>query len=97
MWVAWLVLFILKKTNKLRSEWQAQLILLTAVAALCTICFTLIDDVISPLFVGMDLTAALSYFYTSLVAMLPQTICTIVTVSTLFYPITSVLFKIKRQ
>jgi hypothetical protein len=68
------------------------------VAALCTICFTLLDDVITPLFTtGMDIDTVFTYFTTSLLAMLPQTACTIVTVSTLFYPLTALLYKVIRS
>lgn len=68
-----------------------KLVFLTAIAAVCTICFTLIDDVISPLFVGMSKTGALAYFYASFTAMLPQVVCTVVTVTTLFYPLCAVM------
>ncbi len=67
--------------------------LFTAVAAVCTVCFTLLDDIISPLIVGMDGLTALTYFYGSFLAMLPQTICTVATVATLYFPLTFALTK----
>lgn len=80
------VLYRIKGTEKL-----LKLIALTATAAVCTVMFTLLDDLITPLFYGYSRETALAYFYTSVTAMLPQTICTIVTVSTLFMPLTAVL------
>lgn len=63
---------------------------MTAVAAFCTVCFSLLDDVITPLFYGYAADAALAYFYTSFLAMIPQTLCTIVTVSLFFEPLTKI-------
>ena len=63
---------------------------------MCTICFTLLDDVISPLMLGMTFEGALVYFYASFTAMLPQTLCSIVTVGLMFYPLTAVFGRIKR-
>ena len=58
----------------------------------CTICFTLLDDVITPLFMGWGVFSATSatYFYASFLAMAPQTVCAIVTVSTLFLPLVTI-------
>lgn len=64
-----------------------------SVAAVCTVCFTLLDDVITPLVAGSTKLTALSYFYASFTAMLPQTVCTIVTVLTLYLPVCAVLKK----
>ena len=58
----------------------------TALAAFCTVCFTLLDDIITPLFMGYSMDAALAYFYTGFLAMLPQTICVIISVFLLFIP-----------
>ncbi len=57
---------------------------LIGVAVLLTIFFTLLDDVITPLFYGFSKDAALSYAYASLTACIPQTICVAVTVFLLF-------------
>lgn len=69
----------------------------TSVACVCTICFTLLDDVISPLMLGMTEKTALAYFYASFMAMLPQTICTLVTLSTLSAPVTYIMRRCLRQ
>ena len=67
---------------------------MTALAALCTVAFTLIDDVVSPLILGLTQRGALAYFYASFTAMLPQTACTVVSVGLLFYPLTAILKKL---
>ena len=85
-------LFIMNKLGRNTAK-LLKLIMITSIAAVCTICFTLLDDIITPLFWGYSQTTALAYFYTSFTAMLPQTVCTIVTVSSLFMPLTSVLKK----
>ena len=60
---------------------------LAALAALCTVCFTLLDDVLTPLFYGYSFDAAVAYFYAGFFAMLPQTICTVLSVLLRFYPL----------
>lgn len=57
---------------------------LAALAAFFTVCFTLLDDVIAPLFYGMSAQVAFAYFGASFLAMLPQTICAAVSVLILF-------------
>lgn len=91
--VAFNVFYALVKRKVLKSGKPLKIFLFTAVAAVCTICFTLLDDVISPLIVGMDRLTALTYFYGSFLAMLPQTVCTVATVSTLYFPLTFALTK----
>ncbi len=91
--VAFNVFCALVKSKVLKSGRPLKIFLFTAVAAVCTVCFTLLDDVISPLIVGMDSLTALTYFYGSFLAMLPQVICTVATVSTLYFPLTFALTK----
>ena len=91
--IAFNVFYALVRGKVLKSGKPLRIFLYTAVAALCTICFTLLDDVISPLIVGMDKLTALTYFYASFTAMLPQVICTVATVSTLYLPLTFALTK----
>lgn len=88
-----LVYIILVFCNKKSKELAS----ITALAAFCTALFTLLDDVISPLILGYGMEATLAYFYTSFLAMLPQTICASVSVFLLFKPFNLVLLKIKRQ
>ena len=91
--VAFNILYALVRRKVLSSGKPLKIFLFTAVAAVCTVCFTLLDDIISPLIVGMDRLTALTYFYGSFLAMLPQTICTVATVSTLYFPLTFALTK----
>ncbi len=88
--------FALKRTEKIKSGRTLKTVTFTAVAAVCTICFSLLDDVIEPIAFGMTQEAALVYFYGSFLAMLPQTVCTIATVSTLYAPVTAVFRKCAR-
>lgn len=64
----------------------------TALAALCTVCFTLLDDLITPLFLGYSFDGAIAYFYTGFFAMIPQTICAVVSVFLLFCPLKKIFF-----
>ena len=66
----------------------------TAVAAFCTVCFTLLDDVITPLFLGYSLEAATVYFYNGFLAMIPQTVCATLTVFLLFAPLEKLLISL---
>lgn len=91
--IAFNVFYILVRRRILKNGKPLKIFLFTAVAAVCTGCFTLLDDVISPLIVGMDNLTALTYFYGSFLAMLPQVICTVATVSTLYFPLTLALTK----
>ena len=68
-----------------------KVILLASVGAVMTAIFTLSDDIITPLFWGYSRLTATAYFYSSFTAMLPQIICTVVSVCTLFLPLTAVM------
>ena len=92
--IAFDALLILHARGKV-SATLLKIIALSAIAAVCTVCFTLLDDLITPLFYGYTSLTALTYFYASFTAMLPQTVCTIVTVGTLFAPLTAVMEKAK--
>ena len=87
-------LFIAKKVFKKGSVNALKLITVASLGAVCTICFTLLDDIITPLFWGYNPSTSLAYFYTSFTAMLPQTVCTILSIVTLFLPITALFGKI---
>ncbi len=60
---------------------------LTAVACVCTVCFTMFDNVITPWWLGFSKRAWRAYFYASLSFMIPHVICTAVTIGVLFYPL----------
>lgn len=65
-----------------RSLWW-----LVIVACVCTAAFTLIDNVLTPLWYGYTEDAARAYFLASLPVLIPQLVCTAVTVGLLFIPI----------
>lgn len=69
-------------------------VILVCVAVLLTLCFTLLDDLITPLFYGYTLEAWKGYFISSLAVMLPQVICVIITCALLFKPLLMVFDKI---
>lgn len=69
---------------------------LAALAAFMTVWFTLLDDVLTPLFYGYTMEAALAYFYTGFLAMLPQTVCAAVSVF-VFFPVLARIFKAVRK
>ena len=59
-------------------------------AAAFTACFSLLDDVITPLFFGFGKDAFIAYFYSSLPFMLTQVICAAVSVCAFFLPLAKV-------
>ena len=63
-------------------------------AMVFTVCFTLLDNVITPLIHGFHANAAKVSFLQSLTAVIPQTVCVMVTVAALFIPLTKVIRKI---
>jgi hypothetical protein len=97
LFVSFNAIYALTKAKKLSDGKLLKVFFITTIASLCTICFTIIDDVITPLIVGMTKEGALTYFYTSFIAMLPQTICTIATVSTLFLPLSTIMSHTKNK
>ncbi|MDE6677398.1 MAG: hypothetical protein K2K12_06800 [Clostridia bacterium] len=95
LWIAFNALLTVQRIGKKNAAELVRLVVFTALSATCTVCFTLLDDVITPLFYGYTRGAALAYFYTSFTAMLPQTVCTVVTVGLLFLPLTRALETVK--
>ena len=81
----WLGLRLAGKTSLSKT------ILVVIFAVLFTVCFTLLDDMITPLLYGFHRKAAMAYFLQSLYAVIPQTVCTVVTVSVCFHPLTKVI------
>lgn len=75
---------------------KAELASVTALAAFCTVLFTLLDDVITPLLLQYSFDAAIAYFYTGFLAMLPQTLCAAVSVFLLFYPLKNLFLSFRR-
>ena len=75
--------------NPLRSLWW-----LTLVACLCTAAFSMLDNIITPLWYGYTAKAARAHFFASFTVMLPQMVCTAVTVAVLFLPLQRVFRRI---
>ena len=69
-------------------------VVIVAAAVVFTALFTLLDDVITPLIFGFNENATRVYFYQSLAAVIPQTVCAAVTVTLLFHPLTRVIKKV---
>lgn len=59
-------------------------------AVVCTMCFSLLDDIITPLFYGYTADAAAAYFIASLYVMIVQSICALISVLLLFHPLAAV-------
>ena len=64
-----------------------RIVLVVLCAAFMTVLFTLLDDVITPLYYGYSKRAAMVYFYNSLVVVGVQVACTVVSVLLLFPPL----------
>ncbi len=73
------------------------LIWLTGVASICTASFSLIDCIITPLWYGYTKAAMRAYFFACFPFMIPQVICTAVTVALLFPPLVKVLSWAKKS
>ncbi len=69
---------------------------LTATACLCTVMFTMLDNLITPLWYGYSAEATRLYFYASLPFMLPQVVCTAISVFCLFLPLHKVFSLLKK-
>ncbi|MBO5240933.1 MAG: hypothetical protein J6B56_05915 [Clostridia bacterium] len=70
---------------------------LVVIACACTVCFTLIDNVLTPLWYGYSAKATRAYFFASLPFMIPQVICTAVSVIVLLFPLSRVFSYVKKQ
>ena len=65
-------------------------------AILCTALFTLLDDLLTPLFYAYSPRAMKAYFYASLPFLFGQTVCAGVSVGALFLPLTRALETAKK-
>lgn len=70
---------------------------IVVVACICTVCFTMIDNVLTPLWLGYSKKSAALYFKASLPFMIPQVICTAISVTALFYPLHKVFLAVKKR
>lgn len=72
------------------------LVWLTTVACLCTVGFTMIDNILTPLWYGYTPRAAEAYFFASFSFMIPHLVCTAASVGVLFLPLERIFKWIKR-
>lgn len=77
------------------TEPKKKLVFIVLIACACTACFTLLDNIITPLWYAYTRAAARIYFKASLAVLLPQLLCTAVSVSVLFLPLYAVFRRIK--
>ena len=71
--------------------------IIIVVACFCTVLFSLIDCVITPLWYSYPKVAARAYFFACIPFMVPQVICTSVSVFALFIPITKACEVMKKS
>ncbi len=74
---------------------KGKMVILVAVACVCTVFFTLIDCVITSLWYAYTRAAVRIYFKASLTFMIPQVVCTAVSVGGLFLPLYAVFSRLK--
>ena len=79
-----------KVKSPVRALWW-----LTLTACACSVFFTMIDNIITPLWDAYTNEAARAYFFASLPVMLSQGICTAATVAFLFLPLERVFRLVK--
>ena len=78
-----------------KTDWKTALIA-SALACVCTVAFTMIDNLITPLFSGYSERARGLYFAASLPFMGRQLICVAISVGGLFFPLTKAFFLLKK-
>ncbi len=81
---------------KWRVSWKT-LPWLVLIACVCSAGFTMIDNVLTPLWYGYSAQATKAYFLASLPFMLSQMICTAVSVAFLLIPLAKVFSLMKKQ
>ena len=64
--------------------------LVVVLASLGTVLFTMIDNILTPLWYDYSARATKAYFLASLPFMIPQVICTVISVTILFLPLVKV-------
>ena len=79
-------------------KWKGWKLLLiaTVLGAVCTACFTLLDNLLPPWYYGYTPKAAQIYFNASIPFLIGQTVCACVSVAGLFIPLTKALYFVKK-
>ena len=81
--------------NLFKHKLNAKNLLITVcVVAFLTILFTVLDNFITPLFYGYTGESLTAYFTLSLTAVIPQTICAVITVGALLIPLVKIFEKL---
>ena len=70
---------------------------IVVVACVCTAIFTMFDNILTPLWFGYGEKATRLYFMASLPFMVPQIICTAVSVTVLFFPLYKLFCLLKNK
>ncbi len=73
------------------------LVFIILAACLGTVIFTLLDNILTPLWLGYNARDARLYFTASLPFLFPQTACTAVSVATLFLPLHKIFSVVKNR
>lgn len=77
------------------KEPKEKMPLLILIACVCTVCFTMLDNLLTPLWYGYTKKTAWLYFKYSLPVVFPQTVCTGITTALLFLPLRKVFLTVK--
>ena len=73
------------------------IVFLVIIACLCTVSFNMLDNILTPLWLGYGKKSTMLYFKASLIVRLSQVLCTAVTVAVLFFPLHKVFYVMKRN
>ncbi len=95
--IAFDIMFAVGRPGGKNTSAAIRLTLYAATAAALAACFTLLDDVITPLMYGLTAEAALAYFYASFAAMIPQTLCAALSVAALYVPLETLMKRVTRR
>lgn len=79
--------------GKLGEKRRVKFPWLVVIACVCTVFFTMLDNVLTAIWYGYTWEMAEKYFLLALPVAGSQTVCTAVTVATLFLPLTKILSK----
>ena len=71
--------------------------LIIFIACVCTIAFTMIDNILTTFWYGYTERAAKIYFKASISFMVPQVICTAISVGVLFLPLVKIFSNLKKR
>ena len=88
---------VLGKILYRKAKKPVWLVVCTLAAVVCSACFTLLDDVITPFYYMLDEASRTAYFQASLPVMAMQCACTFITVGVLFLPLTKLLRRVARR